>query len=285
MNCSLCGVVLPDDAKFCVNCGNPAAADSPQSPNSSCESAPRDCDPQYCNRQSESDVPDYLVWSIFTTILCQPFGIAAIVFSVLTMLDKDRGRYDSAIRNSQRARTMVNTGLILAIVFVIVLLIGRTIIWYKMMPNEHDRIFNGIRRENMLVPPIPIPSKPMFYNSLPPEPITTIDTHNWLEKGLGEIFQLRINNHKNPALFDSINIKITVRVHNKDNKKFDNVFATKSEKIRAIIYDVLREAAPKEIDSPTMSSIRQKIMEQINEELQLPIIKDVLCTEISTSTS
>ncbi|MDR1925372.1 MAG: CD225/dispanin family protein [Planctomycetaceae bacterium] len=118
MNCSRCGVVLPDDAKFCTNCGNPAAADSLQPSSSSYGSAPRDYAPQHYNRQS--DIPDYLVWSIITTIFCQPFGIAAIVFSVLTMSDKEHGRFDSAIKNSKMARTMVNTGLILVGVLVLI---------------------------------------------------------------------------------------------------------------------------------------------------------------------
>lgn len=65
-------------------------------------------------------VPDYLVWSILTLFCCQPLGIAAIVFSALTIGDKNGGRIDSAVKNSQWAKTMVMIGLGIGIAFWVI---------------------------------------------------------------------------------------------------------------------------------------------------------------------
>ncbi len=47
-----------------------------------------------------------------TLLCCMPFGIAAIVYSVLTMGDKNNGRFDSAMKNSKMAKTMLVIGII-----------------------------------------------------------------------------------------------------------------------------------------------------------------------------
>ncbi|MDR1925563.1 MAG: flagellar basal body-associated FliL family protein [Planctomycetaceae bacterium] len=174
----------------------------------------------------------------------------------------------------QKSATSMRLIIVLALV---ALVLGQTIILYMMLPDPQE-LSKDIRKE--------IPELPETLNvNLPDKPITDIDTHNWVEKSLGDQFKLQVRNRTNPALYDSTNIKITVRVDGKDSSKFDKIFATRSEKIRDLTYTVLREATPEEMDAPTMLSIKQKIMKRINEELRYPYVKEVLCTEISTSTS
>jgi len=51
------------------------------------------------------NVPDYLVWSILSTLCCcPPFGIISIVFSALTMGAKQSGNYAVAMQHAKNAK-------------------------------------------------------------------------------------------------------------------------------------------------------------------------------------
>lgn len=109
MNCTRCGANLPENAIFCTNCANPNPS-MPQAPPPPPGYGPPGYVPS--GYGPVPNIPDYLVWSIVTTLCCQPFGIAAIVFSVMTMSEKSNGRFDSAMKNSRMAKKMVMIGLI-----------------------------------------------------------------------------------------------------------------------------------------------------------------------------
>ncbi len=120
MICTRCGAYLPDNATFCTHCGNPnpSMPQPPPLPNHTPPGyAPSGYGPPSYNYGPPPgygltpNIPDYLVWSILTCFCCQPFGIAAIVFSVLCMGDKSNGRYDSAMKNSKMAKTMLIIGI------------------------------------------------------------------------------------------------------------------------------------------------------------------------------
>lgn len=108
MNCNRCGAPLPDGAAFCPNCATPSSFDGPPR---GAYAPPGGYAPP-SGYGPPPNIPDYLVWSILTTLCCQPFGIAALVFSIMTMNDKTNGRFDSAVKNSKMAKTMVTIGLI-----------------------------------------------------------------------------------------------------------------------------------------------------------------------------
>lgn len=116
MNCPRCGTAATSDSLYCSHCalplGSPAGGAFPHG------YAPMGPPGPLPN------IPDYLVWSIIMTIFCQPIGIASIIFSVLTMSDRNNGRYDSALRYSQITRQLLYVGLaflILLIIFYIVI--------------------------------------------------------------------------------------------------------------------------------------------------------------------
>ena len=108
VNCPYCKNPISEGDAFCNTCGS--RMPGRQSPPTSFNSAG-----SYTN-----DIPDHLVWSIVTAICCQPFGIAAIVFSVLTINDKNNNRLDSARKNSEYARQMINWGLGLGFAWLLI---------------------------------------------------------------------------------------------------------------------------------------------------------------------
>ncbi|KAJ8005349.1 hypothetical protein DPEC_G00145700 [Dallia pectoralis] len=74
-------------------------------------------------------LPDYLYYSIFTTLCCcLPFGIAALVYSILTREANNQRNLQMAERNSRLARILNHTGLgfgiaiiVLYIVYIVVI--------------------------------------------------------------------------------------------------------------------------------------------------------------------
>lgn len=122
MNCTRCGATLPDNATFCINCANPNPS-MPQAPPPA-GYAPPGYGPPPPGYGPAPNIPDYLVWSILMTLCCCPlFGVISIVFSVMTMSDKNNGRYDSAVKNSQTAKNMLIIGLIGGIIVNILVIV------------------------------------------------------------------------------------------------------------------------------------------------------------------
>lgn len=106
MNCSRCGANLPDNATFCTNCANPnPSAPMPpgQQPGGPGGYAPPGYAPQgYAG--PAPNIPDYLVWSIITTLCCcLPLGIAGIVLSVQTKSEMKIGNFAAAQEKSKYA--------------------------------------------------------------------------------------------------------------------------------------------------------------------------------------
>ena len=93
MNCEYCGAALPANANNCPACGaavtNPVAA----KPTTNAALTPG------------AKIPNYLVWSILTTIFCcVPCGIAAIVYSSKVSTLEARGDYAGAQAASSKAK-------------------------------------------------------------------------------------------------------------------------------------------------------------------------------------
>jgi len=111
MVCKACGHINQDNmAKFCSACGSELQQESQNTVYQ--ESVYYQPPPQR--------VPNYLIFSILTTVFCcLPIGIAAIIKS--SQVDKKVaiGEYDEAIKMSQQAKTLSILSVILGVVFVI----------------------------------------------------------------------------------------------------------------------------------------------------------------------
>lgn len=122
MVCKVCGHINQDSvAKFCTVCGSELQHETYQ---------PVYQQPSY---NPPPRVPNYLVFSILTTILCcLPLGIAAIFKSAQVDKKIALGEYEAAIQTSKQARTLNILAAVLGVVFsifyvIIVVIAGTTL--------------------------------------------------------------------------------------------------------------------------------------------------------------
>ncbi|MDR1483289.1 MAG: hypothetical protein LBT09_00545 [Planctomycetaceae bacterium] len=165
------------------------------------------------------------------------------------------------------------------IMALVVLALAQMILMYMLLPNP-KQVAEAISKQ------IPVLPDSLEVAGLSPTPIVTVDTRNWIEKKLGDQpFKFQNKNKNDPTVLDQFIGTITFRINKKDESKFDRIVATRTEKLRDIIYTVLREANEEELTAPKMLSVKQKIMMQVNLELGEPLVKEVLCTDTSFGTS
>ncbi|MDR1479578.1 MAG: flagellar basal body-associated FliL family protein [Planctomycetaceae bacterium] len=181
------------------------------------------------------------------------------------------------LMDAEQPKSIFSSRLII-ILALVVLALAQTIVLYMLLPDPQT-IAKNISDQ---FPELPASVQTGGFS---PTPTTGINTHNWIEKKLGEPFKFQDKNKTDPTLYDQFIGTITVRIEKKDEVKFDQIMATRPEKLRDIIYTVLRESKEEELTSPSMLPIKQKIMLQLNEELGGPFVKEVLCTDMSFSTS
>ncbi|MDR1964826.1 MAG: CD225/dispanin family protein, partial [Planctomycetaceae bacterium] len=111
MNCVHCGTNLPDNATFCTACGSAVAVNPPQTPFNQYSptgqgnyGAPGTYGQPGDYRPPPPKIPNYLIWSIFSTICCcLPLGIAAIIFSVQSQSALTAGNFAKAAQDSKTA--------------------------------------------------------------------------------------------------------------------------------------------------------------------------------------
>lgn len=108
MFCSNCGSECDDNAVVCVKCG---------------------CSLKSKKQASEKPCPpDYLVWSILTTLLCcLPGGIVAIIYSTGVRSEWQAGNYEEALKKSNSAKTWIIVsvvGWVVCIVLYLLLVVG-----------------------------------------------------------------------------------------------------------------------------------------------------------------
>lgn len=97
MYCPKCGSQNDDNVEFCTSCGN-----SLKNINTNQNPAPMYNNYQQINYQH---VPNYLAWSIVTTLLCcLPLGIPAIVYSSQVDSKLRNGDYEGAVNSSKKAK-------------------------------------------------------------------------------------------------------------------------------------------------------------------------------------
>ncbi|CAH1799060.1 unnamed protein product [Owenia fusiformis] len=82
--------------------------------------------------QNPARPPDYLVWSILTTLFCSPcLGITAIIMSIQSKNSAQEGNMEEAKKKSDTAKMLNIVGLTLGIVALIVVLVMRFIVDVK----------------------------------------------------------------------------------------------------------------------------------------------------------
>ncbi|MDR2642391.1 MAG: flagellar basal body-associated FliL family protein [Planctomycetaceae bacterium] len=164
------------------------------------------------------------------------------------------------------------------ILALVVLALAQMLLMYMLLPDP-KKLANELSKE------FPVLPETLQAAGLSPTPTVHVETRNWIEKKLGEQFKFQDKNRTDPTLYNQLVITITIRIHKKDESRFDRVVATRTEKLRDIVYSVLREAREEELASSDLLAIKQKIMMRINQELEEPFVKEVLCTDMSFSTS
>ena len=89
--CRQCGAKFPENAGFCPACGAPrnVASSIPRAP---------------YQKAAPVSVPDWLIWSIISTLAFFPIGVGALVFSLLARSAADRGELQKAIGYADAAR-------------------------------------------------------------------------------------------------------------------------------------------------------------------------------------
>lgn len=94
MYCRWCGAENNDNTYLCVKCGrNLHAVPGAVQPQGQWQGTPT------------AQVPNYLVWSILSTLCCcLPFGIVAIVYSVQVDSKLRIGDYTGAVESSNKAK-------------------------------------------------------------------------------------------------------------------------------------------------------------------------------------
>ena len=133
MYCKQCGQQIPEETKFCPNCG--AGQDEATG-----SASAQDAQPEYGNDTREYyqpgqtqdvqppqfDAPSgggrvsntaYLVWSIIVTLLCcLPLGIPAIVFAAKINTLNDAGDYIGAQDAAKKSKTWIIVAAIVGVV-------------------------------------------------------------------------------------------------------------------------------------------------------------------------
>ncbi len=123
--CTYCGSELPEEVKFCPNCGKPIVSDNydaspayrPEAVNNSYP-ANNACCP-----------PTYLVFSIVVTLLCCiPFGIIGIVNAANVTSRFNAGDIQGASKASRNARLWSTIalccGIIGSIIYILLVILG-----------------------------------------------------------------------------------------------------------------------------------------------------------------
>lgn len=135
MFCKKCGAENPDDVQFCAKCGTPTAwqptlekgpPQSPpppgppqgyQAPPPGYQPPPQGNPPGYQapppGYQPQSQIPNYLVWSIINIFLCMILGIIATIKSSEVNTKLAAGDYAGAEQASNTAKTLNIIGTIL----------------------------------------------------------------------------------------------------------------------------------------------------------------------------
>ena len=129
MFCKKCGAENPDNVQFCAKCGTPTSwqpvAQQQGPPPPGPPQGYQNQQPGYPNQQpgyqappppyggGASQISNYLVWSIITTVCCcLPLGIFAIIKSSEVNTKLGSGDYAGAQSASDLARTLNLIGMI-----------------------------------------------------------------------------------------------------------------------------------------------------------------------------
>ena len=99
--CPRCSVELDDHAKFCRHCGiglNATAQDSTGAKPAGVNTQPSSPSRKARQDDDSDNIPDYMVWAIFSAFLFPPLGLAAVFYAWRTLTSKDRRDFDEMRR-------------------------------------------------------------------------------------------------------------------------------------------------------------------------------------------
>lgn len=113
----------------------------------------------------------------------------------------------------------------------------------------------------------------------PGSPIPDSKPIDLVEKELGERFNIEDLSPDAQGTISTFGVKVVVAVEKKDETKFDELYAQKTNAIRADVGAVLRASTLTERSQETLGTIRNKLRVKINERLGANYVKEVICTD------
>ncbi len=165
---------------------------------------------------------------------------------------------------------------ILLILIAVVLAEATLLFFILPKPGETAAILSNLPTEQIIdgeiipVSPAPVPGE---------HPKET-----YAEKPLGDKFTVQNTRPGPEQAIDSFTVTVIVNVLEKDATKYDTLFEKKKFAIRQAVETVLQASTLDERNQVGYSTIKMRIMKEINNVLGVPYVRSVICNGGKTET-
>ncbi|MCL2347639.1 MAG: flagellar basal body-associated FliL family protein [Planctomycetaceae bacterium] len=113
--------------------------------------------------------------------------------------------------------------------------------------------------------------------------VDAIHREEQIEVALGEAFNITEGDVTNVPF--RLSVSFSVLINKSDKDEYEKRYEANKSRIRNAVLVILRSAKQTEITDPTLGLIRNKIMVKVNEILGMPLVKEVLYTDIAVQTT
>ncbi len=166
---------------------------------------------------------------------------------------------------------------LIVLLCLVSLILFQVTLMFFLLPGP-KQVADEVKGSIVLTPP------PEFEAPVNVAPNADLKSAELIEKELGDKFQIQDLRPNGAGETDLFSVKVTLRVDKKDEVKYDKLYEQRKNTIRGLVTAVLRASTLDERRQETLTTIRQKIQNKINDELGSNYVKDVVCTDISVGT-